>query len=410
MCAPQNAAYFLGFSAGCRIRETTLSGASRVIKIAEDYAMPGHFRVGSLWLLACAATHAQTTIRTDVSLVQLSVRVTDSTGRNVTGLPREAFHLTVDGREHPITVFSGEDAPVTAGIVVDNSASMFPKKEEVATAALAFARGSNPRDEMFVVHFNQQPRLGIPAGKAFTGDIGELESAISRMQVGGSTALYDAILLGQSQLQRAGSSVHVLLVISDGGDNSSKATLEETVDAVSKSGTVLYLIGIFDENNRDRNPQVLSRLASISGGQVFLPNAVSEITGICKHIAAEIRRQYTLGFAGAEDGAYHQIGITITDPLHRSLQAHTRPGYFGARPRGSDEVMQRDALPFRNTDSRSGQRQRPDWDWIAYCAGGRHTVPTLRGGQLESLRPMRKSVAPKRHISCSNKTPRSYTG
>src|ERR1700760_4385193 len=94
---------------------------------AEDHAMPVHFRAGSLFFFVWSFAQAQTTIRADVSLVQLSVRVTDSGGRNVTGLTRDAFRLTVDGEEHPITVFSGEDAPVTAGIIIDNSASMFPK-------------------------------------------------------------------------------------------------------------------------------------------------------------------------------------------------------------------------------------------------------------------------------------------
>ena len=98
---------------------------------------------GILFLSALAVGDAQTTIRADVNLVQLSIQVTDSEGRNVVGLGREAFRITIDKKDQPITVFNGEDAPVTAGIVIDNSASMGPKREEVIAAALAFARASN---------------------------------------------------------------------------------------------------------------------------------------------------------------------------------------------------------------------------------------------------------------------------
>ena len=143
---------------------------------------------GLLWLRTNAVADTQATIRADVNLVQLSVRVTDSAGRNVVGLGKDAFRLTIDNQEHPITVFNGEDAPVTAGIVVDNSASMAPKRKEVIAAALAFARASNPMDQMFVVHFSKHARFGLPHNKPFTGSIEELETAISKFQLGGTTA------------------------------------------------------------------------------------------------------------------------------------------------------------------------------------------------------------------------------
>jgi Ca-activated chloride channel family protein len=290
---------------------------------------------GVLFLRASTVGDSQTTIRTDVNLVQLSVRVTDRFGQNVVGLNRDAFRLLIDKQEQPITVFNGEDAPVTAGIVVDNSGSMGPKKDTVIAAALAFARASNPNDQMFVVHFNQHARLGLPPNMPFTGSIAELETAISKIDVGGSTALYDAILLAVSQFDKGSYGRKVLLVISDGGDNSSKASLQDTIDAVTKAGVVLYPIGIFDENNHDRNPQVLEHLAEVTGGQSFLPAAVADTTRICERIAADIRRQYTLGFAGAEDGAYHRIEVIATSPKHSELQVHTRPGYQAMMPKNS---------------------------------------------------------------------------
>src|SRR5262249_51918500 len=148
-----------------------------------------------LWTAAAwAGVQVIPTIRTDVSLVELSARVTDHEGRAVRGLSRDAFRLFVDDAPQPITLFKPEDAPVAAGIVIDNSASMAPKRSDVISAAMAFARASNPRDEMFVVHFNSRAWFGLPQGEAFTSSTAELENAISHFELGGTTALYDAIL------------------------------------------------------------------------------------------------------------------------------------------------------------------------------------------------------------------------
>jgi Ca-activated chloride channel family protein len=293
-----------------------------------------------LFLRAMPVDSAQITIHTDVNLVQLSVRVTDKNGRNVVGLDRDAFRLLIDDKEHPITVFNGEDGPVTAGIVIDNSASMEPKRAEVIAAAMAFARASNTRDQMFVVHFNERARLGLPEHTPFTGNIKELETAISGIDVGGSTALYDAIMLAQSHIRRGVYGRRILLVITDGGDNSSKATLEETIDAVAKAGVVIYAIGIFDEKDRDQNPKALAQLAELTGGEAFFPTALADITRLCEEIAADVRRQYTIGFAGADDNLYHRIEVTASDPKHGPLQVHTRPSYFAAKPKSSANRMQ----------------------------------------------------------------------
>jgi Ca-activated chloride channel family protein len=296
---------------------------------------PWILQFGIMLLYAALAAYEQTNIRLDVNLVQLSVRVTDNAGHDVVGLKREAFRLYVDQKEQPITIFSGEDAPVTAGIVIDNSASMAPKREDVIASALAFARASNARDQMFVVHFNEHARFGLPENTPFSGSIAELEAAISQFDLGGSTALYDAILLAQSQFRRAGYGRKILLVITDGGDNSSKTTFAKTQDGAVKAGIVIYSVGIFDDNDHDRNPRALTELAESTGGEAFFPAAVADTTQICDRIAADIRRQYTLGFSGADDGQYHHIDLSASDSKGRELQVHTRPGYFAMKLPGS---------------------------------------------------------------------------
>jgi VWFA-related protein len=275
-------------------------------------------------------------IRTDVNLVQLQVQVTDAAGHTVPGLNKGAFQLFVDDAPVEITVFQGEDAPVTAGIVVDNSASMTAKRPEVIAAALAFARASNPKDEMFVVHFNGAVRFGLPPGTRFTGSIAQLETAISAFELGGTTAFYDALIAAASHFQYAAYARKVLLTVTDGGDNSSRATLDDAIAHARDAGIVIYPIGLFDVDDRDRNPGVLEQLAEQTGGRAFFPEHVPDVTEICVRIARDIREQYTVGFPGATDGRYHPIRLVVSDTKHGPLNVRTRAGYFATRGSGSE--------------------------------------------------------------------------
>jgi VWFA-related protein len=288
------------------------------------------------WTMTCAvgqtAADDPTTIRLDVNLVVINVSVSNKDGVIVPGLGKQAFQLFVDGAPRPINVFRGEDAPVTVGLVVDNSASMGPKRSEVIAASLAFARSSNPQDQMFVVHFSDHARFGLPSAKAFTASIPELEKALSQFTVGGTTALYDALGLALSHFSRATINRKTLIMISDGGDNSSAARLADIVQWAQKSGVTFYCIGLFDKSDEGSNPRVLSQFAEITGGKAYFPSDVQDTTKICVEIAHEIRSQYTLGFAGAEDGKYHHIKVVAQDPTFGVLQVHTRPGYFAAKP------------------------------------------------------------------------------
>lgn len=293
------------------------------------------------WVLLCAfraapqppdAEKQPTAIRLNVNLVVFPFTVTDSHGRNVGGLSQQAFELLVDGVPEPISVFYGEDAPVTAGIILDNSASMAPKQSEVVASAVAFARGSNPADQMFVVHFNDHARLGLPPGVPYTGDIAVLQTAISQFQLGGTTALYDALLFAQSQLRSALYRLKALLVITDGADNASKATVADVLDRARSTGVLIYPIGIFDERERERGVPVLTRLAKETGGLAFFPTEITEATKLCETIAKEIRMQYTIGFRGAEDGQFHSVELNVKDSRFGPLSVHARPGYLAAKP------------------------------------------------------------------------------
>jgi len=314
-----------------RFRQIRLTSVRALLLISMPLVI-----TGLLWTRTLASTGRQAApseiIRMDVRLVVLHATVSDGNGNAVSGLGLSAFRLLVDDRPHPITTFQGEDTPVAVGIVVDQSSSMADMWTPVITAAMAFSNVSNPDDKMFVVDFGGTPRLALPADKPFTGNANELEAALSRFTPAGSTALYDALGLALAHLEKAALSRRVLLIISDGGDNSSHASLPGILSWAQKAGVALYSVGLFSDADSDRNPRILKELSESTGGKAFFPSDVSEISRVCVKIGREIRNQYTLGFNGTQDGKYHRIRLTAQDPTRGPLRVHTRDGYMSEKP------------------------------------------------------------------------------
>jgi VWFA-related protein len=265
-------------------------------------------------------------------MVVLHATVKNSKGVLVSGLGKDDFQVYEDGVLQQIKHFSHEDIPVTVGLVVDNSGSMRPKRPEVITAALAFARSSNPDDQMFVVSFNEHVAFGLPAETAFTDKVAILEVALSRIAADGMTALYDATTAGLEHLKKGNRDKKVLIVVSDGGDNASKHNLSEVMSLAGRSEAIIYAIGVFEEEDRERNPRVLKRLAKATGGEAFLPKSLTEVVPICERIAHDIRNQYTLAYIPTNqrrDGLYRGIQLKAGSPEGgKRLLARTRAGYY----------------------------------------------------------------------------------
>jgi VWFA-related protein len=229
------------------------------------------------------------TIRASVDLVVLRATVRDGKGAPVAGLGKEDFQVFEDKVPQQIEFFSHEDVPVTVGLVIDNSGSMRSKRSDVINAALAFARSSNPEDQVFVVNFNEHVSMGLPGNVPFTGNQEQLERALSRNKANGLTALYDAVAVALEQLKKGKWDKKVLILISDGGDNASRHKLAEIVTMVNQSSAIIYTMGIFDANDDDRNPRMLKQLSRISGGESFFPESLQKILPICQQIAHDIR-------------------------------------------------------------------------------------------------------------------------
>jgi len=271
------------------------------------------------------------TIRTSVDLVVLRATVRDGKGAPVAGLGKEDFQVFEDKIPQQIESFSHEDVPVTVGLVIDNSGSMRSKRSEVIDAALAFARSSNPEDQVFVVNFNEHVSMGLPGNVPFTGDQQQLETALSKNKGDGLTALYDAVAVALEQLKKGKWDKKVLILISDGGDNASRHKLAEILSMVNQSSAIIYAMGIFDANDDDRNPRVLKQLSRISGGESFFPGSLDEILPICQQIAHDIRNQYTISYEPANrkpDGSYRAIEVKARKTSSRGrLTVSTRAGY-----------------------------------------------------------------------------------
>ncbi len=271
------------------------------------------------------------TIKSDVELVLLDVAVKNTKGAFVTGLDRQNFEVFEEGRAEPITQFASVDTPVTVGLVVDNSGSMLPKRAEVSTAGLAFAEESNPHDEFFVINFNNYIASGLPPRVPFTDNIQLLRKALYRGVPSGRTALYDAIATALNHIQRGARDKRTLIVVSDGGDNESQISLAELLHIIQSSRVTIYTVGLFDKEDRDRNPGVLRKIANISGGEFYMPPRLDDVGPVFHKISQEIRNRYTIGYLPDPhiDRTTHRVrSIKVIAKLdHQKLAVHTRTSY-----------------------------------------------------------------------------------
>jgi Ca-activated chloride channel homolog len=291
------------------------------------------------------------TINVSVDEVVLHATVRNGRGTTVAGLRKENFQIFEDGALQQIKYFSDDDIPVEVGLIVDNSGSMRPKRPEVIAAALAFARSSNPQDQMFVVNFNEHVSFGLPEDMPFTDSVGQLEIALSRISASGETALYDAVAAGLEHLKKGNRDKRVLIVISDGADNASKYKKDQILALVRRSNAIIYSIALFDEGDPDQHFGVLKQLAKAAGGETFLPQSMKDVTPICERIAHDIRSQYTLAYVPTnrkQDGTYRTVQVKASAPGRGRVSVRTRAGYYAPmKPQTSADGPGRGTVTLR---------------------------------------------------------------
>jgi VWFA-related protein len=279
-------------------------------------------------LLMLAAAAQAPVFHAESRLVVVDVTVHGDRGAIVGKLDKSAFTVYEDGRRQPIAIFKGDNVPVSVGIVVDNSGSMRDIRPKVEAAALAFARASNPLDEIFVVNFADKARVDVP----FTSDVRALEAGVARVDAIGGTALRDAIDLAETYLvEHATRDRRVLLVITDGNDNASRVSADQIRKQAELHGIAIYAIGL---PHRDASAAAHARhelddLTESTGGLARHVTTIDEADATAVDLAREIRQQYTVAYTpvnAALDGSYRKIRVVVRAPEHVSVR--TRAGYF----------------------------------------------------------------------------------
>jgi Ca-activated chloride channel family protein len=277
---------------------------------------------------------------TSVQMVVLQATVCTAKGGFVNGLRQGHFQVFENDQPQTIGLFRHRDSAVAVGLIVDNSGSMRRKHAAVLAAAKAFAKNSNAQDQLFVVNFNEQVKLGLPSTQLSSANSRQLERALPATTGSGKTALYDALELGMKHLQELKQDKKALILISDGGDNASTHTAEQVIADATNSEVVIYTIGLFGKYEDETNPAFLKQLADVTGGEAFRPARPGQAANNCKRIAQTIRNVYTIGYTptnGELDGKFRAIQVKVKSPRRGTLLARTRAGYM-AQPDASASV------------------------------------------------------------------------
>lgn len=278
-------------------------------------------------------------IRVDSTLVLVPVTVTDARHRYVLGLEQGNFHILEDGTEQHIKQFSGEDAPLSVGFVVDVSGSIGSKIDLCRQAVVQFLKTMNAEDEAFLVTFSDHAEVLAP----ITRDTDQMASRLLTVPTGGMTALFDGVFAGLHEMKKARNPRKTLVVISDGGDNNSAFSAKEVLQKALEAGVQIYAMGVFEplgplglSLEEQRGPRLLSTISEQTGGRAFAASSLNQLPEVAARIAVELRNQYLLAFTPSNqsrDGTYRKLEIKLSEPDGMSkLAARWRLGYYAPLP------------------------------------------------------------------------------
>jgi VWFA-related protein len=303
-----------------------------------------------------AREHGKYTLRTDAYEVRLNATVLDSSGKSILTLGKDDFHIYEDGVPQTISSFRHEDLPVSLGILIDSSGSMYDKRAAVEQAALDLIRLSNKDDEAFVVDFSWEAFID----QDFTNDIEKLRQGLSYVKSSGGTAIYDALIASADYLAKnAKRPKQVLLVVTDGEDNASTASLEQAIRRIQDfDGPVIYSLGLLFGQDTDKREsrharRVLETLSEQTGGAAYFPRSLKDVDAVAAEVAQDIRTQYTISYHSTKSptlGGYRQVHVEAKAKNMGKLSVRTRTGYYpkvvaGAAKEGEAAMNTQGASP-----------------------------------------------------------------
>jgi Ca-activated chloride channel family protein len=284
---------------------------------------------GDLNLPGCAG------FRADANLVVVPVNVFDSRNRVVNHLDAQSFRVFEDGVEQRIVV-GEDDAPASIGFVLDTSLSMGAKLDQARQAVEELLRSANPADEFFLLPFDSKP--GAVTG--FTSRAEDIEEQLARVKPSGTTALLDAIQRAFVNIRKAHNARRAIIIISDGGDNHSRATKLDIRRMALEADAQVYAVGTYEPlAARHRSveeltgPELLTGISEESGGRSFPVQRSSDIVDAAIRIGFQLRNQYLIEYRPANqnwNGLYRSITVEVTQPFgFPQLRASWRQGYYG---------------------------------------------------------------------------------
>lgn len=269
------------------------------------------------------------------TLVLIPATVADPLNRFVLGLQQKDFHLFEDGDEQKIVSFSGEDSPLSVGVVFDISGSMDDKLRISRQAATQFLKTMNPQDEAFLIEFGD--KAGLTVG--FTSQVEEIQDKLASVAPGGLTAMLDAAEMALREMKKAKNPRKAILIISDGGDNNSRYSARQIQALVREADVQIYAMGVFEPSfslglakEEVSGPRLLSELAEQTGGRAFTASDPHDLPSVAARIGIELRNQYVLAYSPKnqnKDGTYRKVEVKVTGPVGiPSLKVHWRLGYY----------------------------------------------------------------------------------
>ncbi len=273
------------------------------------------------------------TLKVSVDLVNVVFAVSESNNRFVSNLNKEDFLVEEDGKPQTISYFAREvTLPLTLGLLIDTSPSVEPILETEQSTAMEFLRAVlRKQDLALVMNFDRSVTLL----QDFTSDLRRLEKAIRSVSIGGGTSVHDAIYLASDEKLKGESGRKAIILISDGGDTTSKLKMKEALEAAQRGDIIIFaistpVVGPMMMGGGDAG--ILKKYSESTGGRAFFPSKAQDFKKCFDAIEEELRSQYVISYTStnaAKDGSFRSIKISV--PSQKGLKVRAKKGYYAPK-------------------------------------------------------------------------------
>ena len=280
-----------------------------------------------------ASRDSETTLKVNVDLVNVIFTVTEGNGRMVPGLNKEDFLVEEDGRKQEVSHFAREvTLPLTLALLIDTSPSVQPVLDLEKQTAIEFLHAVLHKEDLaLVMNFDR----GVSLVQDFTADIRRLSKAIQSVAIGGGTSVHDAVFLACDEKLKRETGRKAIILISDGGDTTSKLKIKDAIESAQRADVIIYAI-----SNRSGGPffggggddGTLKRYAETTGGRAFFPSKPQDFKKAFDAIQEELRSQYILSYSSTntmKDGGYRALKVIV--PNQKNLKVRAKKGYYASK-------------------------------------------------------------------------------